>query len=271
MPVSISDPANGKTKLEILNTNDYERKTIYIIIFLLVTISGKAQDFNPGPEAQNLTERKNVTVDYATGLFHYTVPLYQLKSGDYELPISLDYIAKGVKVSDPEGLIGQNWTLNVGGIVTRTMRGGFADEKSGYGYLWTENAVTPLEQDARTVGLRKRDGESDIFTVVFNGKKVDFIIRMNEKRQIYALPLGQTDVRIECEGTSTEITGWTITDNNGDRYIYRQREICADVEYVDVSTSNAISDSGYTSAWHLTRILPYNGAPIDFCYKGDVI
>ena len=138
MPVSITDPANGKTKLEILNTNDYERKTIYIIIFLLVTISGKAQDFNPGPEAQNLTERKNVTVDYATGLFHYTVPLYQLKSGDYELPISLDYIAKGVKVSDPEGLIGQNWTLNVGGIVTRTIRGGFADEKSGYGYLWTE-------------------------------------------------------------------------------------------------------------------------------------
>ena len=221
MPVSISDPANGKTKLEILNTNDYERKTIYIIIFLLVTISGKAQDFNPGPEAQNLTERKNVTVDYATGLFHYTVPLYQLKSGDYELPISLDYIAKGVKVSDPEGLIGQNWTLNVGGIVTRTMRGGFADEKSGYGYLWTENAVTPLEQDARTVGLRKRDGESDIFTVVFNGKKVDFIIRMNEKRQIYALPLGQTDVRIECEGTSTEITGWTITDLPAERNMCR--------------------------------------------------
>ena len=47
---------------------------------------------------------------------------------------------------------------------------------------------------------------------------------MNEKRQIYALPLGQTDVRIECEGTSTEITGWTITDNNGDRYIYRQKK-----------------------------------------------
>lgn len=159
-----------------------KEKLYTLLFFLLVTISGKAQDFNPGPEAQNLTERKNVTVDYATGLFHYTVPLYQLKSGDYELPISLDYIAKGVKVSDPEGLIGKNWTLNVGGIVTRTMRGGFADEKSGYGYLWTENAVTPLEQDARTVGLRKRDGESDIFTVVFNGKKVDFIIRMNEKR-----------------------------------------------------------------------------------------
>ena len=112
------------------------------------------------------------------------------------------------------------------------MRGGFVDETPGLGYLWTENAVTPLEQDARSVGLRRRDGESDIFTAVFNGKKVDFIIRMNENKQIYALPLGQTDVRIECEGTSTEITGWAITDNNGDCYIYRQREICKDVEYV---------------------------------------
>lgn len=247
-----------------------KRKLYILLLFLLVAASGKAQDFAPRLEAQNQTERKNVTVDYATGLFHYTVPIYRLKSGNYELPISLDYIGKGVKVNDPSGLIGYNWSLNIGGIVTRTMRGGFADEKPGYGYLWTENYITPLEQDARTVGLRRRDGESDIFTVVFNGKKVDFIIRMNKDRHIYALPLGQTDVRIECEGTSTEITGWIITDNNGDRYIYRQIEKCTDVRYLSVSTSNCLSDSDYISAWHLTRILPYNGAPIDFCYKDDV-
>lgn len=267
MPVSISDPANGKTKLEILNTNDYERKTIYIIIFLLVTISGKAQDFNPGPEAQNLTERKNVTVDYATGLFHYTVPLYQLKSGDYELPISLDYVGKGVKANDPYGLVGYNWSLNIGGIVTRIMRGGFADEDSGY-LINDRHFTTPLEQEAKSVGLRKRDGESDIFTAVFNGKKVDFIIQMDEDFHVYALPLEQTDVRIECEGGYANITGWMITDNNGDRYIYRKEAKHRDVEYVNVSTSNGVSTE-YTSAWYLTQILPYNGAPIDFHYNGD--
>lgn len=94
-----------------------KEKLYTLLFFLLVTISGKAQDFNPGPEVQNLTERKNVTVDYATGLFHYTVPLYQLKSGDYELPISLDYIAKGVKVSDPEGLIGKIGHLTLGALL----------------------------------------------------------------------------------------------------------------------------------------------------------
>ena len=40
---------------------------------------------------------------------------------------------------------------------------------------------------------------------------------------------------------------------------------------MDVSTSNAISDSGYTSAWHLTCILPYNGAAIGFHYNGDAM
>lgn len=246
-----------------------KRKLYILLSFLLIVVSVRAQDFNPGPDAGNLTERKNVMVDYATGLFHYTVPLYNLKSGDYELPISLDYIGKGVKVNDPQGLLGYNWALNTGGVVTRTMRGGFADEDYK-GYLWTESAAIPLEQDARNVGLRRRDGESDIFTAVFNGKRVDFIIRMDESKRIYALPLGQTDVRIECEGTSAEITGWIITDNNGDRYIYRQIEICTDVKCVDVSTTNAISNYDYTSAWYLTRILPYSGVPIEFIYEKKV-
>lgn len=248
------------------------KEKLYILfLFLLVAVSGKTQDFNPGSNAKNQAERKGVTVDYATGIFHYTVPLYSLKSGDYELPISLDYIGKGVKANEPCGMLSYNWLLNIGGVVTRTMRGGFTDEDGGLGYLWARYNTTPLEQDVRSVGLRRRDGESDIFTAVFNGKKVDFIIRMDKDMQIYVVPLEQTDVRIESEGTYSKITGWTITDNNGDRYIYRQGGKCMDLKYMDACSSNGIFTSEYTSEWHLTRILPYNGAPIDFHYQIDVM
>lgn len=244
-----------------------EKKLYTLLLCILMGVSVKAQDFSPGPDAQNLTEGKNVVVDHVTGLFYYKVPLYSLKSGDYELPISLDYVGKGVKANDPYGLVGYNWSLNIGGIVTRIMRGGFADEDSGY-LINDRHFTTPLEQEAKSVGLRKRDGESDIFTAVFNGKKVDFIIQMDEDFHVYALPLEQTDVRIECEGGYANITGWMITDNNGDRYIYRKEAKHRDVEYVNVSTSNGVSTE-YTSAWYLTQILPYNGAPIDFHYNGD--
>lgn len=246
------------------------KRITYLLSLLLITLNGWAQDFKPGEQAQNLAEQKNVMVDYSTGIFNYKVPLYKLRSGNYELPVSLDYIGKGVKDSDSPGFIGYNWTLNAGGIVTRTMRGGFPDEDISFGYLQSESNSTPLQDDAKNVGLRKRDGESDIFTAVFNGQKVDFIIRVDENKKIYAEPLEQTDARIKCETESGKITGWTITDNNGNRYIYRQIEKNADVSHVDVSTSNAISQTVYPSAWHLTRILPYNGAAIDFCYKGDV-
>lgn len=246
------------------------KRITYLLFLLLITLNGWTQDFKPGDQAKNLTEQKNVMVDYSTGLFHYTVPICKLKSGDYDLPISLNYVGQGVKDSDSSGLLGYNWTLNTGGIVTRTMRGGFPDEDATFGYLRTANNSTPLQDDAKNVGLRKRDGESDIFTVVFNGQKVDFIIRTDENRNIYAEPLEQTDVLIKCETTSGKITGWTITDNNGNQYIYRQIEMNKDLQYVDVSTSNAISKTSYTSAWYLIRILPYNGAAIEFCYKGNV-
>lgn len=85
-----------------------KKKLYTLLLCILMGGSVKAQDFSPGPDAQNLTEGKNVVVDHATGLFYYKVPLYSLKSGDYELPISLDYVGKGVKPMVWSGTIGRS-------------------------------------------------------------------------------------------------------------------------------------------------------------------
>ena len=111
------------------------KKMCFLWFFMgFVTITS-AQDIAPGQQAQGYLDDKNTTVDYATGIFHYKVPLYTLGDGGFSLPVSLDYTAKGVKTEDRPGLIGYNWTLNTGGVVTRTIRGGIADETSFYGYL----------------------------------------------------------------------------------------------------------------------------------------
>ena len=154
-----------------------------------------AQDLNPGQQSQGLLESRNVTVDYSTGIFHYQIPLYTLKSGDYELPVSLRYSGKGVKVSDNPGLVGYNWTLDTGGVVTRIVRGGIPDEDYNYGYLKFENDPKPLSEDATRVNRHKRDGECDIFTAVFGGKSVNFIIRKDSNGDLHAEPLERTDVQ----------------------------------------------------------------------------
>lgn len=247
------------------------KRVIYLLLFLLIASDGWAQEFKSAGQAQNLPEHKNMMVDYSTGIFHYTVPVCNLKSGNYELPISLDYIGKGVKYFDGPGILGYNWALNTGGVVTRTVRGGIADETRDIGYIWSEFTSSPTEKDCKDVSLRKRDGESDIFTAILKGKKVNFVIHMDKDRKIYAEPLVSTNVRIECEMFGISMEGWTITDENGDRYIYKQKELSKDVCYENVSTSNRVYNTQFTSSWYLTKIIPYNSDPIDFIYKPNDI
>ena len=233
----------------------------------------KAQDLEPGQQARGYLDSKNMMVDYVTGIFHYKIPLFTLGSGDFQLPISLNYSAKGVKQEDVCGLIGYNWLLNTGGVVTRTIRGGIADETSFYGFLWAERGLntTPLVDDVKRVNKRERDGESDIFTAVFNGQSVNFIIKMDDSARIYAEPLERTNVRIECESSyGREINGWIITDESGNRFIYRQKEWSVNIVKEDAISFNGIRDKSYISSWYLNRIEPRNRKPIVFTYLAEV-
>ena len=245
------------------------KKIVCTLLYLCcLPLTLLAQDLNPGQQSQGLLESRNVTVDYSTGIFHYQIPLYTLKSGDYELPVNLRYTGKGVRVSDNPGLVGYNWTLDTGGIVTRTVRGGIPDEDFNYGYLKFENDPTPLSEDATRVNRHKRDGECDIFTAVFGGKSVNFIIRKDDNGDLYAEPLERTDVKIECKGSRSFISGWIVTDNDGTRYNYMRTEWTCNLDMVDQISFNGISKAQYPSSWHLTKIEPVNGKAIEFKYLG---
>ena len=245
-----------------------KRLTTLLLLLCCLPFMAMAQDLNPGQQSQGLLESRNVTVDYSTGIFHYQIPLYTLKSGDYELPISLRYTGKGVKVSDNPGLVGYNWTLDTGGIVTRTVRGGIPDEDFNYGYLKFENDPTPLLQDATRVNRHKRDGECDIFTAIFGGKSVNFIIRKNDNGGLYAEPLERTDVKIECANSGNLINGWIVTDNDGTRYTYMRTEWTCNLNKQDEISFNGLSNLEYVSSWHLTSIEPVNSEAIMFEYLG---
>lgn len=227
-----------------------------------------AQDFAPSQQAQGYLDSKNVSVDYATGLFHYKVPLYTLKSGDFELPLSINYVGKGVRHGDLSGLIGYNWSLDVGGVVTRTIRGGIADEMHN-GYIHQTFIGLPTTEQIERVNKREIDGESDIFTAVFNGQSVNFIIK-KENNKIVAEPLERTNVKIECEHTSFTINGWLITDENGDKFYFRQKERSVNVYKEDAISFNSVRNESFTSSWHISRIEPRNCEPIVYNYRQTI-
>lgn len=237
--------------------------------FLYLVIVARAQDFEPGQQAQGYLEGKNITVDYATGIFHYNVPLYTFHSGGFQLPVYLEYTGKGVKEEDRPGMVGYNWILNTGGVVARIIRGGIADEVNEFGFLWAgkNKGELPLREDAARVNKHERDGECDIFTAVFNGQSVSFVLELDESECIRAVPLEKTNVRVECETSpGGNILGWTVTDEDGNRYIYKQREWTVNIYKEDAISFNGIRDKTYVSAWYLSRVEPLNAEPIMFNY-----
>lgn len=103
---------------------------------LISAIDTKMQVKPPSAEAQSLGSFSEIPVDLYTGTVNISIPIYTVTQNDIQVPISLSYHGGGIKVTDECGLVGLGWTLNVGGVISRTIRG-FPDElsqNSAYGY-----------------------------------------------------------------------------------------------------------------------------------------
>ncbi|PWG82116.1 hypothetical protein [Pararcticibacter amylolyticus] len=62
-------------------------------------------------------------MDYSTGLPNITIPLYEIKSGDIILPITLTYHSSGFKPNEATGRIATGWTLNAEPSISKQIRG----------------------------------------------------------------------------------------------------------------------------------------------------
>lgn len=92
------------------------------------------------PNATALFRYSETPVSLYTGVPDITIPLYTIKEGDIEVPISISYHAGGIKVSDEASSVGLGWSLNAGGRVSHIMAG--ENDFSMYGYynIYPKNA-----------------------------------------------------------------------------------------------------------------------------------
>ena len=89
----------------------------------------------PSPEVANLGMYGQVPVSYYTGVPDISVPLYEVKVGNFSMPITASYHIGSVKPNQTPGPLGLGWSLMAGGFITRTVRGLY-DEKKGYRTAW---------------------------------------------------------------------------------------------------------------------------------------
>ncbi len=95
------------------------------MIFFKIHYAQNLQHYDPvSPNAASLGKFGAFPVNKNLGKANISIPLYTIRSGDIEIPISLSYNASsGIRVNEEASWVGLGWTLNAGGAIVRSVKG----------------------------------------------------------------------------------------------------------------------------------------------------
>jgi hypothetical protein len=103
-------------------------KNIYILILsfscLSININSQINGIQApaiipkSPEVMSLERYGEYPVSEYTGIPRINIPLYNIKIKDFEFPISLDYHATGIQVTQEATWVGLGWNLLAGGCIS---------------------------------------------------------------------------------------------------------------------------------------------------------
>ena len=164
------------------------KKGFVLFLFLMLGVYINGQDSGvfegspistiipPSPDASALGEYGLIPVSKETGIPSISVPLTSLQGKNLSVPISLSYHAGGHRVQEISSWAGLGWTLNAGGVITRTVKGKADETQSGYmmhDHQFTNevlndiaeegHAITNLDPLALQVAKGNFDVEPDVF------------------------------------------------------------------------------------------------------------
>lgn len=94
---------------------------VMVIIFNYFHVISQNDKYTPNvipipPSSFEFLKYGEIPVSEYTGIPNITIPIYTIKDGDLELPISLTYHAGGIRVAEEATWVGLGWQLDVGNI-----------------------------------------------------------------------------------------------------------------------------------------------------------
>ncbi|GAO42031.1 DUF5977 domain-containing protein [Flavihumibacter petaseus] len=172
----------------------------------------------PSPDVAQLTRFTDFGLDYKTGTPTVGIPLYEIKAGMINMPISINYNSNGRKVFDESGAIAIGWTLNAGGSISRVINGS-PDSKympSTFKTEWMVNNKDDYDY-LSDVYYGNKDGAYDIYTFNIPGESGKFI--QEHTSSFIVRHFKRTAVKITPANLPNEL--W---DGKGNYYYFGQIE-----------------------------------------------
>ena len=127
------------------------------------------------PNAAALGKFGDYQVSHFTGLPNISIPIFEAKSGELSIPITLNYHASGNRPTDVASWVGLGWSLSTGGQVTRSVNGKRDDE------YYLTHPVNPAPNNCSSYHYLKDatsgliDTEPDVYSYSYPGGSGKFM------------------------------------------------------------------------------------------------
>jgi len=135
------------------------------------------------PEAFAFDQYLNNPNLSATGTMTVDIPIYTIKLQEFSLPISISYHTSGIRVNQIATPVGLGWSLNAGGVVSRTIYGR-ADEAGSNGWFKSTYEEANSCKDDQLALFYKGflDPTPDVFNYHFSNYSGGFFYKKDKTR-----------------------------------------------------------------------------------------
>ena len=256
----------------------------------------------PSANASSLGKYGDIPVSYYTGVPSVGIPIHTLSEGSISLPISLSYHAGGVKVGESSSWVGLGWSLQAGGMISRTVQGKPDEAASGYFTHGSKlkaykSRPTPVCYQQPDLSCRygdpqisdcigdtldatipsgsmftngSVDGEPDIFSFSVGGFNGKFFIDADmtndgvKNGKVVLIPKQDVDIKYYASAAfgAGSLTRFTLTTPNGVKYDFGSTDDVGGVGNAIELTNVDESNFWQASGWHLKRITSADGANV---------
>lgn len=273
------------------------RKNIQLLLFTIITGLYSAQGIEDpkniiSPNAASLGKYGDIQMNLYTGRANVQVPVFNTIEKGIPLNINLNYDTGGVKVAEMPSWVGQNWTLNVAGVISRSIKGlpdeYYEDEPNWNGvnaqnwngyYYHTQILNNQNWTDPQSAFLP--DLQPDIFSFNVNGISGKFFLGQDKKWKVQSdhnikVIIDMADnvpslgyLRYPLVGMhsihygilmSKFIGKITLIDGNGIKYIFGGN--LDSTEYSIKDFFNQDTSPVFPVSWNLTQIIDKDGNSI---------
>lgn len=264
---------------------------LFLLANIIMCISVRGQE-NPtdiirSPQVADMIRYDNTPVALNSGRLDLNIPLLALEDPDFNFPVTACYNSAGFMPAKPEGTIGLDWSLSMGGVIYREVRG-IADDleqvgnMKGFLRLLKDKksynpqlvAANPSQYLSFVGGPVFKDTHieavPDLYRFKFGGYSGYFSMEYDGTIQVVSERGGNLKVDLsgyEYFTTYNKTTIIKITADNGYQYYFGGSKDNMEYSIKYINNLGYASGAVYPSAFFLYKVVAPNGRSLDISYR----